>query len=114
MAIFKTRLAYTHWLKLYRKIAKPERFGIGEKIDILFLETLDIIHSSRYIPLSSKLPYLEKSIDKIDKIKFFAEISWENKLMTAREYSELLDQLERIGRELGGWKKAMISKNSRT
>ena len=110
--LFKAKTAYSHWLKLYRKIAKPERFGIGEKIDVLFLEILELAHSSRFASLPDKLPYLEKTIGKIDKVKFFLEISWENKLVTSKEYSELLKRLEEIGRELGGWKKGIINKNS--
>ncbi len=103
----KEKVLYTYWLRLYRKIAKPERFGIGEKIDLLFLEILDLTHSSRYASRENKVPYLDEAINKIEKIKFFAEISWENKLMTAGEYSELLTQLESVGRELGGWKKGL-------
>ena len=67
--LFKVKQIYSYWLKLYRKIAKPERFGIGEKIDFLFLEILELAHSSRYASLVDKLPYLEKAILKIDKIK---------------------------------------------
>ena len=110
--LFKAKTVYSYWLTLYRKISKPERFGIGEKMDTLFLEILDLVHSSRFAPLAEKLPYLEKTIGKIDKIKFFAEVAWENKLITSKEYSEFLHQLEEIGRELGGWKKGIVNKNS--
>ncbi|MBI2086977.1 MAG: four helix bundle protein [Candidatus Zambryskibacteria bacterium] len=109
--LFKAKETYSYWLKLYRKIAKPERFGIGEKIDILFLEILELMHSSRYAPVSEKLPYLEKTIGKIDKIKFFLEISWENELMSSGEYALILERLEGMGRELGGWKKGIVNKN---
>ncbi|MBI1974676.1 MAG: hypothetical protein HYS51_02435 [Candidatus Zambryskibacteria bacterium] len=48
----------------------------------------------------------------MDRIKFFAEIAWENELINSKEYSEFLQQLEKIGLELGGWKKG-LNKNSR-
>ena len=111
--LFKTRKIYSYWLKLYRKIAKPERFGIGERIDKLFLELLDLINSSQYSSGTDKILYLEKSIAQIDKIKFFSEIAWENKLMTPREYVELLEGLQNLGKELGGWKKSISIKTSR-
>jgi len=98
---------------LYKKISKPERFGIGEKIDNLFLEVLELTHQSRYASLSNKILFLEQAILKIDKTKFFSEIAWENKLMTTKEYSVFLDNLEKIGTELGGWKKGILNKNSR-
>ena len=83
-------------------------------MDILFLEILELTHSVRYAPLPEKMPYLEKAISKIDKIKFFAEVSWENKLLSTKEYSGFLDKIQEIGRELGGWKKGMLHKNSRS
>lgn len=111
--LFKGKTAYAYWLTLYRKFPKPERFGIGEKIDNLFIEILELIHRSRYISFSNKLHFLEQAILKIDRVKFFSEITWENKLLTTKQYVEFLEKLEEIGRELGGWKKGIINKNSR-
>ena len=111
--LFKVKNTYTYWLGLYRQFPKPERFGIGEKIDNLFLEVLELTHQIRYAPLAYKLPFLEKAILRIDRLKFFAEIAWENKLIKTKNYSELLEKLEEIGRELGGWKKGIVNKNSR-
>lgn len=112
--LFKGKLAYTYWLKLYGLFRKPERFGIGEKIDILFLEVLELLYQARYASVANRMPFLEQSISKIDRIKFFLEITWENLLIKTKNYSELLQKLEEIGRELGGWKKGMINKNSRS
>ncbi len=109
--LFKEKTTYSYWLRLYRRMSKPERFGIGEKIDILFLQILELTHTSRFTSISNKLPYLEQAVLKIDRIKFFAEIAWENKLINNKEYSEFFHKLEEIGRELGGWKKG-LSKNS--
>lgn len=111
--LFKERKAYTYWLKLYRKISKPERFGIGERVDKLFLELLDLTRIARFIPAYKKLPYIEESIGKLDEIKFFAEIAWENKLMETKEYALFLEHLQNIGLELGGWRKG-LNKNSRS
>ena len=110
--LFLEKNTYTYWLKLYKKISKPERFGIGEKIDNLFLDALELTHKSRYASLLDKIPYLEQAIAKIDRIKFFSEIAWENKLMTTKQYAEFVEKLEEIGRGLGGWKKGVLNKNS--
>ncbi|MEK7194509.1 MAG: four helix bundle protein [Patescibacteria group bacterium] len=66
----------------------------------------------RFAPSINKIPYLTKAISKIDKIKFFAEIAWENKLTTTKEFSEFLIQIQNIGKELGGWKKGLIKNSS--
>lgn len=97
-------------MRLYKKIGKPERFGIGDKINGLFIDLLELTHEMRFSSASAKLPLIDKAISKIDKIKFFAEIGWEHRLIPAKDYSELLKEMEEIGRELGGWKKRLIKK----
>ena len=74
----------------------------------MFLDILELTQEMRYSPSANKVSYIEKAITKIDKTKFLSEIAWENKLVTTREYSEFLIQLETIGRELGGWKRGLI------
>ena len=108
----KTKKVYSYWLGLYKKFPKPERFGIGEKVDLAFLEVLELLHTLRYSQYSAKPTLIQEILPKIDRIKFFSEVSWENNLMTAKQYAELLEQLETIGRELGGWKKSLSNKTS--
>ena len=61
----------------------------------------------RFARLENKIQHIDKIVLNINKIRFLSEIAWENKLVTTREYSEFLIQLETIGRELGGWKKGL-------
>lgn len=103
--LFKVKLAYSFWLNFYRKFPKPERFGIGEKIDILFLDTLELAFQIRFAPVHKKLILIDELILKIDKLKFFCEIAWENRLLSSKNYGDLLSKLQEIGKELGGWKK---------
>lgn len=112
--LFKIKLVYGHWLKLYKKIGKPERFGIGDKINNLFIELIEIAYEIRFTSPLQKLPHLNKAITQIDKMKLFAEIGWENRMILTKEYSEFLHKLEEIGRELGGWKKGILNKNSQS
>ena len=65
---------------------------------------------SSYLPPEQKLPLLTKAITRIDTLKFFLQIVWENKLMTAEHYSALLTNIEEVGRMLYGWKKGIESK----
>ncbi len=104
-ALLKTKNAYAEWLKLYKKFPKPERFGLGEKIDFIFLEILELAFTIRYASPDKRLYLLNKIIDCVDKVKFFSEVAWENKLITAEQHGQQIKCLETIGREFGGWKK---------
>lgn len=112
--LLRTKKIYSYWLVLYKKFPKPERFGIGEKIDILFIEVLENLFVLRYTAQTDKLILLNKVISKIDKLKFFMEIAWENKLFSTKQYGEILEDLMLVGRELGGWKKNLTTKTPPT
>ncbi len=105
--LFRTKNIYSIWLNLYRKFPKPERFGIGEKIDILFLDILELVFIFKFAKLFEKISYTESIILIIDKLKFFMEVAWENKLISSKQYSEILIKLEEIGKEFGGWRKSL-------
>ena len=57
-----------------------------------------------------KLPLLTKAVTGLDILRFFLQITWENKLLTTPQYSALLANIEEVGRMLWGWKKGIESK----
>ncbi len=63
-----------------------------------------------YLPLEHKIPLLNRAVTKFDVVKFFAQLAWENKLIPTAKYSDFLSRLEEIGRQLGGWKKGLLTK----
>lgn len=83
---------------------------IVQKIEWAFLDALELIFLSSYMPPEQKLPLLVKAVTRIDVLKFFLQIIWENKLLTTEHYSILLTNIEEIGRMLYGWKKGIESK----
>lgn len=101
---------YSFWLVLHRDFPKVERFGLGQKIDRSFLDALEFSFSAVYLSPEYKIPLLGKAISRIDTTKFFAQMAWENKLISTEKYSGLLAKLEEVGRQLGGWRKGLQSK----
>lgn len=53
---------------------------------------------------------LNKAITRLDVVKYFVQLAWENKLIASNKYSDFLPRLEEIGRQLGGWKKGLQKK----
>jgi len=96
-----------------------------QTVFVLFLDTLlpkylnfsialCVPLSSRQGPVEHKIPFLNKAVTKLDIIKFFVQLVWENKLITTEKYSDLLSNLEEIGRQLGGWNKGVESRIQKT
>jgi len=108
--IIKEKEAYQFWLILHKNIPKTERFRLGQKIDSLFIDTLELSFISLYLPPEQKITILGKTISRLDLLKFFMQLAWESKLIPTTKFTELSQKLEEIGRILGGWKKGLQSK----
>ncbi len=111
--IVKLKEAYGVWLSLHRDFPKVERYGVGNKIEQAFLDTLELAFCLSYLPPEHKVPLLGKTISRLDVLKFFTQLAWESKLMSTDKYANLLSQLEEIGRQFGGWKKGLEKKTPR-
>jgi len=112
--INREKEAYKYWQALHRNFPKVERFGLGQKIDLVFLNILELTYTASYSPPEQKIIILEKIIPRFDILKFFIQIAWENKLIHTNKYAELSQKLEEIGRMLGGWKKGLLQKKTLT
>lgn len=110
--ILKEKEAYWFWLILHRNFPKTERYGLGRRIDNLFLEILELSFSASYLPPDPKIILLGKTISRLDILKFFVQLAWENKLVPDEKYIDLSTRLEEIGRMLGGWKKGLLEKKT--
>ncbi len=108
----KLKAVYALWQDTVAHIPKLHRYTFGGKIDRLFLEILEILFRAQYLKPEEKLRYLIAGDGKLDLLKFFLQIGWENKLIDTKKYSALSEELNEIGRMLGGWKKGIEAKLS--
>lgn len=82
---------------------KTFRYTLGEKIDMLFIETTEAIHTASYMGKDEKLPLVKTATIKLDGLKFFLEVAWELRAIDTKKYGMISDPLAEIGRMLGGW-----------
>jgi len=86
------------------------RYSLGGKIEHYFLELLESIFTALYLPPAQKIDRLVIAIAKLDGVKFFLQLAWENKCVPQDKYIELSERLNEVGRMLGGWKKGLEKK----
>jgi hypothetical protein len=108
--LFKGKEGYQIWIKIHKNFPVSERYNLGARIDLLFLNLLERIFVSSYMSVSKKVAELESAIIILDKLKFFLQIAWENKLIHTNHYGSLSKILEEVGRQLGGWRRGLLSK----
>ncbi|MFH1608682.1 MAG: four helix bundle protein [Patescibacteria group bacterium] len=91
------------------------RYTTGARIENHFLDLLELIYKAYYASIENKSAVIIEAISKNDIIKYLLQIAWENKLIKDKEYLELSEKLNEVGKILGGWKKGIEAKikNSR-
>ena len=102
--LVKAKEAYSQWFKLLNGFPKVYRGTLGAKIENYFLELLESIFTALYLAPIKKTVRLATAISKLDGVKFFLQLAWENKCLSDEQYASLSDKLQRVGRMLHGWK----------
>ncbi len=108
--LVKAKEAYAIWFKFLNDFPKVYRGTLGAKIEHYFLELLECIFTCLYLPHERKAARLALAISKLDGVKFFLQLAWENRCLSDEQYARLSEKLLETGRILGGWKKGLEAK----
>ena len=108
--LIKAKESYSIWFKYLSDFPKTYRHNLGGKIDSYFLELLENVFVSLYLSGDHKINRITISISKLDGVKFFLQLAWENKCIPNDKYATLSNQLSEVGKMLGGWRKGLESK----
>jgi len=112
--VLKLKDTYNIWQNYLSQFPKANRFTIGSKIDILFLEAIEYSFLASYTHTTEKQIFLNKSISKVDLVKLLLQLCWEIKALDNNKYAHLSEQFAEIGKMLGGWKKQLLNKTPET
>jgi hypothetical protein len=91
-------------------MARTERFGLGTRIDSLFLDFLESLRRAAYAPVALKLGILDDASRTVDAVRFFAQLAWEAKAIPNAHFALLGSSIEEVGRMVGGWRKGLAHK----
>ncbi len=89
-----------------RFFPKIEKYSLGQKIENLILDTLELSIKTFYLPKQEKLTHLRKIDAKISLLKILIRLSNEIKSLDNKKYLILQEKLQEIGKMLGGWIKS--------
>jgi len=94
---------YLFWFECYGKLPKTAKYSLGQKIDTLFVELIEMIFTAAFLKPEEKLPYVKVAIRKCDAIKFFLLILFETHTMEQNRYLSLSEPMIEVSKMLGGW-----------
>jgi len=103
--ISKLNEAYKLWHSFLIHLPKITRYTLGEKIDRLFTDCLEIALLASYRPRDKKLELIEQLNAKFDTLKFFIKLLWELKEIDTNKMTIISIPLTEVGRMIGGWMK---------
>jgi len=76
---------------------------LGQRIDTLFIEIMEMIASAGFLPREEKRPHVRIAIRKTDTLKVMLMVLWETKSLDTKKYGALSVKVDEFGRMLGGW-----------
>lgn len=101
---------YTLWYGYRDHFPKKSRYTLGDKIDSIFVDALELVSIASYQYREEKLPTIVLALRRVDSLKFFFRIAWELSILDDKKYTVLSQNIEETGRMLGGWKKGLEAK----
>ena len=101
--------AYKLWHEFLPHIPKDARYTLGTKIDTSLIETIEATFVASFLTRDKKLPYVQRAATKLDLAKFFLQVLWEIKALDNKKYAAISEQLNEVGRMLGGWLRQITS-----
>lgn len=113
VVLIKEKEAYATWFKILADFPKVYRYNLGGKIENSFLPLLENTFAATYASGEKKQAQLSLAVIRLDSLKFFLQLAWENKCVDSKKYADISSQLNEIGRMIGGWKRGLKMKNSR-
>ncbi len=82
---------------------KKDKYALGQKIDNLILDTIELIFLAASLSRRKKGEVLQKASLKIDLLKILTRLSKEVKALDNKKYIQLQQELQEIGKMIGGW-----------
>ena|SRR3989344_5115279 len=105
----KISSAYKLWHNLLPHIPRLTRYSLGEKINQLFIELIELTLIATYSSKDKKLEIVQKASVKLDTLKYFLQIAWEIKALDNKKFAAISLPLSESGKMLGGWRKQLIN-----
>lgn len=87
----------------FPKKSKPV---LGQKIEQIILELLEVISRTGFAKPVEKIQGLKTASIKVDFLKILIRLTYDLKIIDQKKYLQLQENLQEMGKMLGGWIKS--------
>ena len=102
----KTYELYKEFYGFCNTVSKQDRYTIWQRCEDLILEILEYILGASQLSKIEKLPILQKASTKLNLLRVFLRLCKDTKVLDSKKYIRLEQNVDEIGRMLGGWIKS--------
>lgn len=106
----KTLEAYKVWHKCHAIFPRLSKHTLGETIDQLFVDIIELILSAGYAPTDQKATFIIQAARKVDVLKTFLQVAWELECLDHKQFAALSSPVHAIGKDVGAWRKTLQNK----
>lgn len=92
----KVKSAYILWHEYHNTLPKIQRYSLGNKIDKIFIEVIELIAFASFLPREEKLPYVRQAGRKFDILKILIMILWKTKSLDNKKCIALSLPLDEV------------------
>lgn len=106
--------AYKLWHNLLPHVPKLVKYSLGEKINVLFTDVIELILTAGFTAREHKSIIVQKASIKLDTLKYFLQLAWELKALDNKQFANISAPLVDAGKMLGGWLRQLIRELPKT
>lgn len=97
---------YKNFHQIRSSISKHDRYTVFLRCENTLLEVIEGILEAGQLSKDRKLPILEHTSLKINLLRVFIRLMKDVKSINLKQYASMEEQIDEIGRMLGGWIKS--------
>jgi len=87
------------------KFPRSQRFVVGDRMETLLLDILDLLIEAKYTREPAEL--LMRANVALERLQYLTRLSVDLHLLSGRQYAFASELVDEIGRQVGGWLKAV-------
>jgi len=97
---------YKSFHQIRSNVSKQDKYTIFIKCENTILEVIEGILEASQLSKDKKLPILEKTSLKLNLLRVFIRLMKDTKSIDLKNYAKMEENVDEIGRMLGGWIKS--------
>lgn len=90
-----------------KKYPKCDRYSLGEKTLSRILDIIEAITKAGHAKRDWKVPLIEQAIVSLEITKLLVRLGQDTACLNQKQYVEIQERIQEIGRMLGGWKRSI-------